>query len=171
MPASRPPMPPARQHPHLYEINTYAWLEALSAREGRRISLGSVPDADWDNLKSQGFDFVWLMGVWRRSLLGRTIMRTTPAYFPSYDEALPDWSMADVVGSPYSVQDYTPDPRMGGWKDIDTARDKLNERGIRLILDFVPNHTGLDHPWISAHAEYYVHGTLADFRRETAAYF
>lgn len=160
-----------RRHPHLYEINTYAWLEGLSAREGRPITLGSVPDAEWDNLNALGFDFVWLMGVWKRSALGRRIMRTCPVYFPTYDEALPDWSMADIVGSPYSIQDYTPDPRTGGWKELDTARDKLNARGMRLILDFVPNHTGLDHAWVSAYPEYYVQAGLEDFRRDPSSYF
>ncbi|MGH9396067.1 MAG: alpha-amylase family glycosyl hydrolase [Terriglobia bacterium] len=171
MPAANQAMPPFRRHPHLYEINTWAWLEDLSAREDRPITLGSVPDEEWDHLKTPGFDFVWLMGVWKRSIRGRRIMRTDPAYFTSYDEALPGWSISDVVGSPYSIQAYTPDPRIGSWKDLDAARNKLNARGMRLILDFVPNHTGLDHPWITAHPEYYIQGKLEDFRREPPAYF
>ncbi|MDE3178907.1 MAG: alpha-amylase [Acidobacteriota bacterium] len=162
---------PYRRHPHLYEINTYAWLEELSRREKRRITLGSVPASEWNRIQSLGFDFVWLMGVWKRSLQGRRIMRTDPQYFASYDEALPGWSIPDVVGSPYSIQDYSPDPRMANWQDLDAARAELNRRGIKLILDFVPNHTGLDHVWIWRHPEFYVQGTLDDFRHNPAAYF
>ena len=39
-----------RPHPHLYEINTWAWLEQLSARLGRAVKLVDVPDAEWDAL-------------------------------------------------------------------------------------------------------------------------
>ncbi len=56
-----------RLHPHLYEINTWAWLEKLSARAGRLIKLGDIPDAEWDALARLGFNAIWLMGVWRRS--------------------------------------------------------------------------------------------------------
>ncbi|MGH9469138.1 MAG: alpha-amylase family glycosyl hydrolase [Terriglobia bacterium] len=166
-----PAIPPPRKHPHLYELNTWAWLDDLSARSGRAVRLGSVPDEEWDKLQGVGFDFVWLMGVWRRSAAGRKIQRIDVGLFPAYDTALPGWSVDDVVGSPYSIQDYTPDPHLGSWDDLDAARDALNRRGIRLILDFVPNHTGPDHPWITAHPEYYIQGALADFRRNPSGFF
>lgn len=165
------PASPYRANPHLYEINAWAWLEELSAREARHITLGSVPDREWDRLQSLGMDFVWLMGVWRRSPAGRTIARTNPTYFSSYDEALPGWTMEDVVGSPYSIQDYVPDSRIGSWQDLDAAREKLNRRGMKLILDFVCNHTGLDHPWVNNHPEYYVQATLDQFRKDPSTYF
>lgn len=157
-------------NPHLYEINAWTWLDELSAREGRQITLAQVPDREWDRLQSLGMNFVWLMGVWRRSAAGREIARATPAYFPSYDEALPGWTLDDVVGSPYSIRDYSPDPRIGAWRDIDAAREKLNQRGIKLILDFVPNHTGLDHPWVSRNPDYYVQAPLDQFRKNPAAF-
>jgi glycosidase len=42
----------------------------------------------------------------------------------------------------------------------------LRKRGLRLMLDFVPNHTGIDHPWVTEHPEYYMQGTEADLARE-----
>lgn len=165
------PACPVRKHPHLYEINTWAWLYELRKSCGRAVNLGSVPDEEWDRFKALGFDFVWLMGVWLRSAEGRRMMRSDVGVFPTYDAALPGWQVEDVVGSPYSIGDYIPDPHLGSWDDLDAARDALNRRGIRLILDFVPNHTGPDHPWITAHPEYYVHGTLPNYRTNPLAFF
>lgn len=160
-----------RPHPHLYEINTWVWLEELSAKLGRRVGLQDVPDEQWDRLRSLGFDFVYLMGVWRRSAVGRRMFRTNPADFPQFDAALPGWQVADVVGSPYSVQDYSPDPRIGTFEDLSDTRQKLRDRGMGLILDFVPNHTGFDHPWVREHPERYVLGSEQDFRRNLGAFY
>jgi len=159
-----------RKHPHLYEINTWVWLDELSAAAGKRLTLGSVPDAAWDQLAALGFDFVWLMGVWQRSPAGRSISRSAANLFPEYDHALPGWKMEHVVGSPYAVQAYRPDPRIGTWAELDAVRAKLRQRGIGLILDFVTNHMGPDHEWMESHPEYFLQGTLADFRREPSAY-
>ena len=164
-----------RRHPHLYEINTWVWLDELSTRQtagraGRRLTLGTVPDAEWDRLAELGFDFVWLMGVWQRSPAGRQMSRTDASFFPHYDAALPGWKMEHVVGSPYAVQAYRPDPRIGTWDELDAVRQKLRARGVGLILDFVTNHTGPDHEWIEPHPEFFVQGTLEDFRRNPAAF-
>ncbi|MGH9358185.1 MAG: alpha-amylase family glycosyl hydrolase [Terriglobia bacterium] len=160
-----------RMHPHLYEINTWAWLEGQSRRAGKPVTLGAVSDEEWDKLHESGFDLVWLMGIWKRSASGRRIFRTDVNSFALYDTALPGWTLDDVVGSPYSIQDYVPDPRIGAWSEIDAVRRKLHDRNMGLILDFVPNHTGPDHPWIHSHPECYVQGSLADFRRNPSAFF
>jgi glycosidase len=160
-----------RRNPHLYEINTWAWLEDLSAREGTPVTLRTVPDKEWDRLHDLGFDLIWLMGVWKRSPTGRRLMRTEASNFGLYDQTLPGWTMSDVVGSPYSIQDYTPDPHLGTWEEIDAVRQKLHARHMYLVLDFVPNHTAPDHPWVESHPEYYVQGTLREFRKDPAAFF
>jgi hypothetical protein len=161
----------SRPHPHLYEINTWVWLEELSAKHGRRIHLGNVPPEEWDALAALGFDYVWLMGVWKRSPASRKIARAAPSLRAAYDTVLPGWTPDDVVGSPYSIPAYTPDRRIGTWKDLDAARAQLRRRGLGLILDFVPNHTALDHPWTRAHPDYYVQGTAADFKRDPTSFF
>ncbi len=130
-----------------------------------------MPEEEWDKFKDWGFDFVWLMGVWKRSAAGRRIFRTDLKAFAAYDTALPGWTLTDVTGSPYAIADYVPDPHLGSWQDLDRARAALNRRGIRLILDFVPNHTGMDHPWVSSHPEFYVRGKLEDFRNNPSGFF
>ena len=163
--------PTERAHPHLYEINTWVWLEELSATQGRTITLGTVPDKEWDALRTLGFDFVWLLGVWKRSPAGRRISRTNESLFPSYAEALPGWKQTNVVGSPFAVQSYRPDPRIGTWEEIDRARRKLQARNMGLILDFVPNHTAPDHPWVTRHPDYYITIDRDEHRQNPAASF
>ena len=167
-----PPTPfRLRPHPHLYEINTWAWLEQLSLRLGRPIQLADVPDTEWDSIGRRGFDIVWLMGVWQRSPESRRIALADPTNFPLYDRALPGWKPSDVIGSPYAVAQYAPDPRIGTWDGLDRARDKLRSRGMALFLDFVGNHTALDHPWTREHPEFYVQGSPQDFVKDPFSFY
>jgi hypothetical protein len=171
-PAIRSPKPVSlRPHPHLYEINTWSWLEQLSTRLGRTVKLADVPDAEWDLLAQLGFDIVWLMGVWLRSPESRRIALADPANLPLYDRALPGWKPEDIIGSPYAVARYVPDPRIGSWDALDAVREKLHARGMALFLDFVGNHTALDHPWTREHPEFYVRGAEAHFRNDPAGFF
>jgi glycosidase len=159
-----------RRHPHLYEISAWPWLERLSARENRRVTLADVPGATWDALAQAGIDCVYLMGVWKRSAIGRLMARTDVNLIGEYERVLPGWEMRDVPSSPYCIQAYEPDDRMGGWSGLDRTRADLASRGMALMLDFVPNHTGLDHDWIRTNPEYYVEGTLDNYRAEPSLY-
>lgn len=148
-----------RTHPHLFELSAWPWLERVSKREGRFTTLENVPAHDWDAIRDGGFDCVFLMGVWRRSALGRSVALSIPDLRREYDHVLPGWTDEDVAGSPYCIREYVPDARMGGWRGLDAARAELNRRGIALFVDFVPNHTAFDHPWITEHPDYYVQGS------------
>src|SRR5690606_29240647 len=90
-----------RPHPHLYEVNTWVWLHELSCKMNRQIFLGEIPDREWDELQAKGFDYIWIMGIWERSLLGLQIARQHPDLQKEYTKALPGWKESDVVGSPY----------------------------------------------------------------------
>jgi hypothetical protein len=162
---------PLRKNPHLYEINTWAWLEQLSTRLGRRIALADVPDGEWAAIARLGFNAVWLMGVWQRSPLSQRIALEDRANFAAYDAALPGWRPGDIIGSPYAVAKYVPDPRIGTWESLDISREKLRGLGMAVILDFVGNHTALDHPWTREHPEYYVRGTQQDFEKSPSNFF
>jgi len=171
-PASQLSKPfPLRPHPHLYEINTWAWLERLSADAGKLIRLIDVPDSEWDALAERGFDIVWLMGVWQRSPEARRIALAAPDNVAQYDLSLPGWKPGDVIGSPYSVAACAPDPRIGTFDSLDAIREKLHARGMALFLDFVGNHTALDHPWTREHPEFYVQGTDEDFKQDPLSFY
>ena len=159
-----------RQHPHLYQIHTWAWLDQLSQQAGRNLQLIDVPDTEWDRIQALGFDFVYLLGIWQRSIAGRYLFRTDAKAFRVFDHALPGWTMASVIGSPFSIQDYVPDARLGDWAQLDAIREKLRVRGMRLMLDFVPNHTGPDHVWIAQHPEYFLQGSETDYQQDPAAF-
>ena len=152
-----------RPHPHLFEISAWPWLERLSRDAREPVTLASVPGHEWDAIAARGFDCVYLMGVWRRSPLGRELARTDPGLRGEYDRVLPGWSEADVPGSPYCIAAYEPDDRMGGWSGLDSARAALQQRGMLLLVDFVPNHTSFDHPWVTSHPERYVLGRDDDY--------
>lgn len=165
------PVFPLRQHPHLYEINTWAWLEQLSDRLGRRIALADVPDCEWAAVARLGFDAVWLMGVWQRSPESRRVALEDPANLAGYKAALPGGNPGDIIGSPYAVAGYVPDSRIGTWESLDRVRDKLRRLGMALFLDFVGNHTAFDHPWTREHPEFYVRGTEEDFEQNPSGFF
>ena len=76
---------------------------------------------------------------------------SNPGLLADFERALPDFSPADNVGSPSCVRRYSVDPHLGGPTGLALARHVLRQRGLRRILDFVPNHVAPDHPWVTAH--------------------
>ena len=158
------------RHPMIYEINTWVWLRELARKYGRPITLGEVPDAEWELPARLRMDAVWLMGVWERSPAGIAIALANQTLQDDFRRALPDVRREDIVGSPYCVRRYEVDPDLGGRKGLAAARRALAKHGMRLMLDFVPNHVAPDHPWVSEHPEYFVRGTADDLRRDPASF-
>jgi hypothetical protein len=134
------------------------------------VNLATVPDEEWVALASYGFDAVWFMGVWERSAAGIAVSMRNPGLLEDFRRALPDFSAADNVGSPYCVRRYVVDQYFGGPEGLAAARKALAKRGIRLILDFVPNHVAPDHPWVFEHPEYFVRGDSKDIEREPTSF-
>ena len=160
-----------RSAPFIYEINTWPWLNGLSRTYGRPIQLANVPAEEWDEVASWGFDAIWLMGVWERSPAGRRIAREHPDLQAEYRKALPDLKPDDIVGSPYSIHRYKADPHLGGPEGLRSARAELARRNLALLLDFVPNHVAIDHPWTSEHPEYFVRDDNGDIANGRDPYF
>jgi Alpha amylase, catalytic domain len=163
-------MPGWPKYPVVYEVNTWVWLRELESDHGRPTTLETVPPAEWDALAGLGIDAVWLMGVWERSPEGRRIALEDPGQLADFRRALPDLTDADVVGSPYCVRRYAADPQLGGPRGLASARRELAKRGVRLVLDFVPNHVAPDHPWVREHPECFVRGNAEDLRRDPASF-
>jgi len=163
-------MRPWPKYPVIYEINTWLWLEELSRKHGKPLDLATIPKQEWDALASHGFDAVWFMGVWERSPAGIEISMRNAVLLEDFRRALPDFRAPDNVGSPYCVRRYVVDAHLGGPEGLAAARRQLSERGLRLILDFVPNHVAPDHPWVAAHPEYFVQGSKDDAHKDAASF-
>ncbi len=160
---------PAR--PIIYEINTWVWLNDLSSQYNRTITLGTVPLQEWDAIAALGVDVVWLMGVWERSPAGIRIANEIVGLQADFHHALPDYTPVENVGSSYCIHRYVVDQHLGGPEGLATARQRLAQLGLRLILDFVANHVATDHPWISAQPEYFVQGTLDELTQKHGEFF
>jgi hypothetical protein len=151
--------------PSLYQLNTRVWLHELSQAAGRPVTLAQVGDEVLEYLAAQGFDGLWLMGVWQTGLAGRDVSRRHPGWRRDFETLLPDLSEEDIVGSPFAVQKYTVHADYGGDEALARLRQRLRTHGIHLLLDFVPNHTAPDHPWVWQHPEYYIGGDETDLAR------
>ena len=158
------------RYPSLYQINTRVWLTDLSAALGRQATLDDIPDTELDRLAALGFDWIWLLSVWQTGSAAQKISRTNPEWRHEFQETLPDLREADIAGSGFAITGYTVHPSLGGDAALARVRQRLKNRGLRLMLDFVPNHTAPDHPWVDEHPEYYVAGTEDDLAQTPQNY-
>ena len=150
------------RYPSLYQINTRVWLTALARTLGRPATLDDVPDAELDRLAQQGFDWIWLLSVWQTGLAAQRVSRSNAEWRREFRETLPDLCEADIPGSGFAITSYTVHEQLGGDAALARLRERLRQRGLRLMLDFVPNHMAPDHPWVEDHPEYFIPGTELD---------
>jgi hypothetical protein len=143
-------------HPILWEVNLRCLLAECEATLGRPAGLSDLPDALLDLWQGRGVTHVWLMGLWPTGPRARRIALEHPDLRLIYDTVLPGWRPEDVAGSPYALAAYEVPETLGGRDALQRLRDRLHARGIGLLLDFVPNHVGLDHAWVREHPEWFV---------------
>ncbi|AMV20807.1 alpha-amylase family glycosyl hydrolase [Planctomyces sp. SH-PL14] len=165
------PLPPAARYPALYQINTRVYLTDLSRRLGRPATLDDIPDAELDRIRGMGFDWIWWLSVWSTSPRSRQVSRTNPDWRKDFEATLSDLSDEDIGGSGFAIREYAASPALGGDAALARLRSRMAARGLRLMLDFVPNHTGLDHRFLDEHPEFYVAGTAEQAAREPHNYF
>jgi glycosidase len=135
----------------LYEINTRVWL-AEPLQCGRRL----LADADQEFRKWATFiDAIWLMGC-GPSEYSRELALNDQELTAAFSKVLPDWKPEDVASSPYSVLDYRVDENLGGNAGLARFREKLKDHSTKLLLDFVPNHTAVEHPWVTTNPDFYI---------------
>jgi hypothetical protein len=159
-----------KQHPLLFQVNTRITLEELGRSLRRPATLDDLPDALFDGLRERGFDWLWLLGVWRTGPASTSVSRSDPTLRAALLGALPDLTEADISGSPFAIRQYEVRSEWGGRAALARVRQRLEARGLRLLLDFVPNHVALDHPWLDEHPEHLMAGTEEDLAREPLNY-
>ncbi len=131
----------------------------------RTATLDDIPDTELDRIATTGFDWVWFLSVWQTGQAGQRISRANPELRKEFRETLPDLREEDIAGSGFAITTYTVHKQLRGDEALLRLRERLHQRGLLLMLDFVANHTGLDHPWVELHPEYYVQGTELDLTR------
>lgn len=109
----------------LYEVNLRQYTPGSSLREF---------EAHIDRLHNLGVDILWFMPVHPIGVVERK----------------------GELGSYYSVRDYKDiNPEFGNLEDFRRVVNKAHSYGMKVILDWVANHTSRDHNWISEHPDWY----------------
>jgi alpha-amylase len=113
---------------------------------------------DIPELKKLGVKILWVMPIYPISMKRR--------------KATGDKSIEDItdpaekkkyLGSWYAISDYTAiNPDMGTLADFQKLVKTAHDNGMYVILDWVANHTGWDHKWITEHPEYYQHNAKGE---------
>lgn len=158
------------RYPVLYQVNTRVWLTALSRTLGRRATLDDIPDTELDRFAQRGFDWIWLLSVWQTGPEAQRVSQTNPGWRREFEHTLPDLTDDDIPGSGFAITGYTVHRDLGGDAALARLRKRLQQRNLRLMLDFVPNHMGLGHPWVEDHPEYFVSGAELDLARAPQNY-
>lgn len=110
----------------LYEV----FVRDFSAKGNLRGVIAGL-----DRIQSAGADVVWLMPIHPVGVVNRK----------------------GSLGSPYAVRDYRAiDPAYGTAEDFRALVKAVHARGMKLILDWVPDHTAPDHRWVREHPDFYV---------------
>jgi len=123
--------------------NTYVWLDQLAKSYQQPIDrLDQIPDAELDLLARRGITGLWLIGLWERSPSSQRIKQMT--------------GNPEAVSSAYSLSSYDPAQDLGGEDALNNLRARAWQRGIRLASDMVPNHMGIDSPWVMEHPDWFI---------------
>ncbi|TGN11707.1 alpha-amylase [Leptospira ilyithenensis] len=107
-----------------------------------------MPNSFWENPSVLTADEIWPMGIWKKSPASERIASTHPGLQKEYRKALDDFQDYDVIGSPYAVFSYEPNPEVSSKQGLIAFRKELHSKNKKLILDFVPNHLSIDSPYI-----------------------
>lgn len=130
----------------IYEINARAHCNSFS----------QISQAELKLLRRAGFDAIWLMGVWRTSRAAKLLSKVVSE---------------DFEGSPYAVPCYEYNPRMGGRAGFVALVERAHRAGLRVLVDFVSNHTALDSPWITENPDFYIRSDPRSRKQNSNEYF
>ncbi|NNE26523.1 MAG: alpha-amylase [Saprospiraceae bacterium] len=133
----------------LYEVNTRQFSE-----EGSFDAITSqVP-----RLKEMGIDILWLMPIHPISEKKRKATNDKEV-----EEIEDPEERKKYLGSPYAVGDYKGlNPDYGTAEDFKELVSALHNNDMKVIIDWVPNHTGWDNPWIESNPEWYTQDSLGN---------
>lgn len=153
-------------NPRILELNTRVWLKKKNFK-----SIGEITDSVIDEWVDLGFDFIWLMGIWKTNKDIVPQYCFEPDLVQSYTNALKDWKTEDIIGSPYSIDCYEINPDLGSQEDLLSLKERLNKKGVRLILDFVSNHLSVGSRLVKEKKEIFLPADEYLFRNDPYTFF
>jgi hypothetical protein len=154
----------------IYEINTRVWLKRFGS-EVEDPTLKDVPKEYWSNLFDYGINYVWLMGVWKTNESVIKEYCFEPGLVNEYEKALKDFKVEDVIGSPYSIDSYELNPLIGSKEELLELKAHLNSNGVKLILDFIPNHFSAHSSLTEINPDLFLTADENFFKRDNHTYF
>ena len=123
--------------------NIHVWLDQLGKKYNTPIhQLNEIPDEELDILAQRGFTALWLIGLWERSKASAQIKQLC--------------GNPEAIASAYSLSSYSIAADLGGEAAFDNLRERAWQRGIRAASDMVPNHMGIDSPWMIEHPDWFI---------------
>jgi len=153
-------------NPKLYEINTRVWIKQF----GKNIKLSEIPNDYFKNLRQLGFSYIWLMGVWKTPA-ENIKYALSPELIKRYKKCFPDWKPEDVIGSPYAIDSYQLNPLLGTFEDLIQLKEKVNQLGLKVILDFIPNHFGAHSSVVNNSTQLFLKGDEQLLKDDFSTYF
>lgn len=157
-------------YPSLYQINARAWVNQYARQLGGKATLAAIPDSELEAIAGLGFDWIYLLGVWEQGEIGRRQARQDTRLRQEIRQYLPDVEESEICGSCFAITGYRVSPGLGGEAALRNLRQRMHQHGLRLMLDFIPNHTAIDHPWAWSQPEFYVQGDENSLRHEPKNY-
>lgn len=151
----------------LYEINAHL----LVRRFGENKKLKDIPDQYIESLAQKGINIIWIMGVWQNcsDLIDQCCFSAD--LISSYSRALPNWDKEDIIGSPYAIKDYIVHKDLGSLDELLLFKEKINKNGMKLFLDFIPNHFGASTPLLDSNPEAFLSVDDIFFEKDTHTFF
>jgi glycosidase len=107
-------------------------------------------EKDLPRLKELGVDILWIMPLQPIGKLNRKAVGDT------FVDDMPNPDYTKYWGSPYSISDYKAvNERYGNVEDFKRVVEKAHSLGMKVIMDWVANHTAWDNPWVTQHPDWY----------------
>lgn len=154
-------------HPSIYEINARIFLK----RFGSNTKLDEIPDSFLDQLCDKRIDYLWVMGIWKTCPSSVEKYCFEEGLIRDYDKALKNWQKEDVIGSPFAIDTYEADETLGGIESLIELKSRLNKRGIKLILDFIPNHFNADTTLLKTKPEIFLSVDKESYIKDSHTYY
>lgn len=168
--ASQPSMkmnlPPLPKTPLLFQVNTRVCIGELTQKLKRPATLDDFPDAELDEI-AKGYDIVYFLGVWQTGEFG--IKKSIKLL--DIDPCMKGLPKEAACSSPFAITDYSCHKDFGGDECLKRLQERCHAKGLRLIVDFVPNHMAVDHPWTKEKPELLIQGSQNSLNREPQNFF